>query len=82
MGTSPRIVHGRTEIYIPSVVGEMIYFLPSVGPQIYQTLGKQILANGLSVPTGDETAPLIHQAYYGLLKKRNRISKYLGYSKS
>ena len=60
MTNTPRIVRGRTELYVPSGAGELMYVSPAVGPQTYQAVGKQIISNGLTVPTGDETAPLIH----------------------
>ena len=69
MTNTPRIVRGRTELYVPSGAGELMYVSPAVGPQTYQTVGKQIISNGLTVPTGDETAPLIHQTYVGELKE-------------
>mgnify|MGYP001565948669 CR=1 FL=1 len=72
MTNQPRIVRGiiggRTEIYIPSEAGEIMYVAPAVVSKRYQVVGKRIIANGLSVPNGDETALLIHQAYAGGLE--------------
>ncbi len=75
MTNQARIVHGRTELYIPSGASEIVYVTPAVGPNNYQLVGKQIITNGLSVPIGDETAPLIHQAYAGKLKDETELKE-------
>lgn len=44
--------------------GKSIFFAyPSIGPNTYTEVGKQILRAGMKVPTGDYTASLLHSAY-------------------
>ena len=59
----PQITRGRTEITVPHKDGNVSFVYPSAGPNTYREVGKQILNQGLRVPTGDESASLIHAAY-------------------
>lgn len=59
----PRIVRGRTELWVPYGDSEIAFVSPKVGPNTYRNVGKEILENGQKVPTGDYTASLIHSAY-------------------
>mgnify|MGYP001581106510 CR=1 FL=1 len=70
MDNSPRIVRGSagTELYIPSKAGELMYSLDGLRQETYQRVGRSILSQGLAVPTGDLTAPLVHAAYCSALK--------------
>lgn len=64
----PRIVRGRTEMIVPHQNTELAYISPAVGPDNYQSVGQAIIQQGLSVPHGDYTAPLVHAAYCSALK--------------
>ncbi len=59
----PRIVRGRSEIWVPHKDGEIAFISPSVGPTSYTEAGRRILEKGLQVPTGDYIASLLHSAY-------------------
>jgi hypothetical protein len=74
MEERPRIVRGRTEIYIPSSAGEIVYVNPVVGPGNYQSVGEKILQSGDRVPVGDEIAPLVREIYCGELKGEKEMT--------
>lgn len=59
----PRIVRGRTELVVPHESGELAFVHPPQGPNNYSTVGKEILARSLNVPTGYQTASLLKGAY-------------------
>jgi len=59
----PRVLRGRTELWVPHDDREIAFAHPSVGPNNYRDVGAQILQAGQQVPTGDYTASLIHAAY-------------------
>ncbi len=58
---TPRIERGMTRIVMPE--DKLIFAYPSIGPDTYRNVGAQILANDQNVPTGDQTASLVHAAY-------------------
>ena len=57
------VVVPPTKLWVPHGDGELAFVHPSQGPHNYQTVGKGILARSLSVPTGYQTASLVHGAY-------------------
>ncbi len=68
---------GRTEIEVPGRDGNIIFVHPSQGPHNYPTVGKGILARGLTLPIAEQTAYLLHAAYCGPedFKEREEITK-------
>ena len=58
-----RIERAQTNLIVPYNNRELVYVHPRVGPNTYIGVGSEILKQGLLVPTGDYTAPLIHSAY-------------------
>ena len=58
-----RIERAQTNLIVPYNNGELVYVHPRVGPNTYIGVGSEILKQGLLVPTGDYTAPLVHSAY-------------------
>ena len=58
-----RVEGGQINLIVPYNSGELVYVHPRVGPNIYRAVGSEILKQGLLVPTGDYTAPLVHSAY-------------------
>lgn len=63
MENKARVIRGRVEMIVPTGEREMSYVSPAFGPNNYQQVGQAILKQGLQVPTGDYTAPLVHAAY-------------------
>ena len=61
--SKPRIVRGRVELIIPYQTKEISFVYPSIGPNTYQEVGKEILQKNLILPHGDYTAALLHAAY-------------------
>jgi len=59
----PRVVRGRVELIVPYKNNEITFIYPSIGPNRYQEVGKEILQKKLMVPHGDYTASLLHAAY-------------------
>jgi len=59
----PRIERGSTKIIVPHIEGEIKFIHPSLGPDSYQTVGRQILGSNLQVPDGNHTASLLHASY-------------------
>ena len=59
----PTIRRGRTEIDVPSNKGYATFISPAFGPGNYLAVGKKVLEAGLTFPTGDDTADLLHPAY-------------------
>lgn len=60
---TPRIERGVTKIYVPHEDGEIAFAYPSTGPGDYISVGKEILSRGQKVPTGSQTASLLHATY-------------------
>ncbi len=60
----PRIVRGRTELYIPHQNTEIAFAYPSVGLNTYTKAMKGVLEQKQRLPTGDEIASLVHSAYF------------------
>ena len=58
-----RVERGQTNLIVPYNSGELVYVHRRVGPGNYREVGSRILKQGLLVPTGDYTAPLVHSAY-------------------
>ena len=56
-----RGTRGRTEIDFPAKGRTFIH--PAAGPGKYRDVGRTILENNLSVPSGDDTAILVYPAY-------------------
>lgn len=52
-----------TKLWVPHVKGMIAFAHPSTGPDNYRNVGAEILRMGQQVPTGDETASLVHAAY-------------------
>ena len=63
MENKARVLRGRVEMIVPTRNGEIRYVSPAIGPDTYVNVGKNILEQGLFVPTGDYTAPLLNAAY-------------------
>ncbi|MBU2616619.1 MAG: hypothetical protein KKB79_01400 [Nanoarchaeota archaeon] len=60
---SVRIERGQINLIVPTLNAELRYVHPALGPDSYNSVGKQILDRGQKVPTGNLTVPLIHMAY-------------------
>ncbi len=60
---SPRIERGMTKLVVPHQGKEIAFAYPSIGPNTYANIGKEILSQGMGVPTGDYMASLLHTAY-------------------
>ena len=58
-----RIERGMTKLVVPHGNKEITFAYPSIGPNTYTAVGKEILSQGMKVPTGDYTASLLHTAY-------------------
>ena len=58
-----RVERGQANLVVPTGESELMYVHPAVGPSTYQEVGRQIISQNQSVPTGDLTAPLIYMAY-------------------
>ncbi|MEK6829175.1 MAG: hypothetical protein AABY15_03530 [Nanoarchaeota archaeon] len=58
-----RIERGITKLVVPHEKGEVTFAYPSIGPNNYTEVGKEILKQEMNVPTGDYMASLIHTAY-------------------
>src|SRR3989338_5750205 len=58
-----RIERAQTNLIVPYNNGELVYIYPQFGPSTYKEVGSEILKQGLLVPTGDYTAPLVHAVY-------------------
>lgn len=56
----PRVVR---ELWVPHNCGEIAFAHPLVGPNNYRTVGVQILKQNQLIPTGDQTASLVHASY-------------------
>jgi len=61
--TQARIERGNTKLVVPHQNKEITFAYPSVGPNTYTAVGKEILRQGMKVPTGDYMASLLHTAY-------------------
>lgn len=59
----PRVVRGRTELWVPHGDSEIAFVSPKVGPNTYRAVGQEILKNGQKVPTGEDISSLLHSAY-------------------
>ena len=59
----PRVVRGRAELFVPYKNNEITFIYPSLGPNTYQEVGKEILQKRLILPHGDYTAALLHATY-------------------
>src|SRR3989338_7056565 len=59
----PQITRGRVDISVPHEGRNVSFVYPSAGPNAYKEVGRQILNQGLRLPTGDETASLLYSAY-------------------
>ncbi len=51
------------KLWTPYEQGQISFAFPSLGPNAYRNVGKEVLSHGLRVPTGDYTASLVHSAY-------------------
>ena len=63
----------RTTLKVYPGDRELTYVFPAFGPDNYRTVGKQILNEGLQVPTGDEIAPFMRELYLGANKDKEVI---------
>jgi len=52
-----------SKIIVPHNKGEIAFAYPSMGPNTYTQVGKDILDRKMKVPTGEYTASLLHAAY-------------------
>ena len=59
----PRIERGMIKLVVPHENKELTFVYPSFGPNHYRTVGKEILEKKYRIPTGDETASLLHSVY-------------------
>lgn len=71
----PRIIRGRTELWVPHNDGEIAFASPSHGLNIYRNVGSQILESGQRVPTGDYTASLLHASYCSGAREEPEFTK-------
>ena len=60
---APRIERATTKLWVPYENKSIAFAHSSFGPGTYQQVGKAILGAGLTLPTGDYTASLVHPAY-------------------
>src|SRR3989344_4025190 len=60
---SVRIKRGQTNLIVHYNGRELVYLYPQVRSDFYTEVGRNILKQGLSFPTGDYTSPLLHTAY-------------------
>ena len=63
----PRIVRKgdyKGELTVPHEGWEVTFVYPPFGPDTYRNVGAEILKNGYSVPTAEETASLLYEAYH------------------
>ena len=51
------------ELLIPHENEYVNFAYPSIGPNTYLNVGKQILEKNLQIPTGEQTASLLYTAY-------------------
>lgn len=58
-----RIERGMTRLVVPHNKGEITFAYPSIGPNTYTQVGKDILDRKMIVPTGEYMASLLHAAY-------------------
>src|SRR5438876_1038071 len=65
MAQKSRIERGATYLIVPTSNGEVSFEYPAYGPNTYASVGKSILKRGLKIPTANQTASLLHEAYYG-----------------
>jgi len=65
---APRIERATTKLWVPYENKSIAFAHSSFGPGTYQQVGKAILGAGLTLPTGDYTASLVHPAYCSKLK--------------
>jgi len=61
--TKSEVVRGRIELRVYPQGDQLTFVHPPQGPHDYQTVGRGILARGLSVSTGEQTAYLVQGAY-------------------
>ena len=75
--TKPRVIRGRIELIAPHEDGELAFVYPPKGPNFYQAVGKKLLERKLNLPTGYQTASLIHGAYASEEPEFQEIQKIL-----
>jgi hypothetical protein len=68
----PRI-EGRFKLTIPHEGGEITVDQQFYKPNTYRNVGAEILGNNQRIPTGEETASLIHSAYCSKLKYERKF---------
>ncbi|HLC53853.1 MAG TPA: hypothetical protein VJK03_04895 [Candidatus Nanoarchaeia archaeon] len=73
----PEIVRS-TKIIVPYNNHRIAYLSPAVGPDSHRNVGQKILWQGLLVPHGDYTAPLIYAVYCSKLKNKPEFTYVLG----
>ena len=61
--SKPRIVRGRVELWVPYNGKEIAFAHPLTGPNTYREVGAQILRQNQLIPTGNQTASLVHASY-------------------
>jgi len=74
----PRVIRGRTELWVPHESGEIAFASPPFGRSNYRNVGKQILDADQEVPTGDYTASLLHAAYCTDVKNESEFENVRG----
>ena len=60
-----RIERGATYLIVPASNGEVSFEYPAQGINDYQRVADAILKRGLQLPTGNQTASLLHESYCG-----------------
>ncbi len=64
--TKVRIERGKdlTKLIVPHENTVVTFVYPPIGPSNYRKVGEEILNKEYRIPTGDETASLLHAAYF------------------
>ena len=58
----------ETNWRIPTVMGEVTFVFPAFGPNVYDEVVKQVLANRQRLPTGEQSAVMLDEAYHSAAK--------------
>jgi len=67
---SPRIERGLTKLIVPHEPegSSKVFVYPSIGPNNYLQVGREILKQNYKLPEANETASLLHAAYCSEIK--------------
>lgn len=71
---------GSVEINVTCEWRNVRFAFPPFGPGTYREVGAQILNRGLRLPTGEETAALLHVAYCAELSEKQNAQVLQNYA--